>query len=155
VVLKMPRNPPHDNTILKLGKRLARLVPDGWEIRNQSAVTLPQSEPEPDLTVVRGDENTYASRHPAAPEVGLLVEVADSTLQRDQTDKLRIYAAAGIVCYWIVNLVDRRIEVYSSPASTSATSGYARRDDFGRGDSVPVVLDQLRLGEIAVSEVID
>src|SRR3954447_11137654 len=54
VVLKMPRNPPHDGTIQKVQKRLLQFAPVGWEVRIQSALTLPESEPEPDLAVVRG-----------------------------------------------------------------------------------------------------
>src|SRR5438132_62975 len=59
LVHKMSRNPPHDGTIQKVMKRLLRFHPAGWEVRVQSAITLPESEPEPDLAVVRGDENTY------------------------------------------------------------------------------------------------
>src|SRR4051812_9946272 len=64
VVLKMPRNPPHDSTIQRLERRIGRLLPAGWDLRTQCAITLSQSEPEPDLAVVRGDDTLYQTRHP-------------------------------------------------------------------------------------------
>src|SRR5262249_30603098 len=84
LVHKMSRNPPHDATIQRLMKRLLRLLPPGWDLRVQSAVTLSESEPEPDLAVVRGDENAYIARHPAGADVGLVIEVSDSTLPADR-----------------------------------------------------------------------
>src|SRR3954447_3325827 len=96
VVEKMPRNPPHDVAIQRLNKRLTRLDLAGWEVRIQSAITLPDSEPEPDVTLARGDDHTFANRHPLPAELGALIEVADSTLARDRQDKSRIYARANI-----------------------------------------------------------
>src|SRR4051812_8054697 len=64
VVFKMPRNPPHDSTLQRVQKRLFRLLPPGWDVRIQSAVTLAASEPEPDIALVRGDESRYVARHP-------------------------------------------------------------------------------------------
>ncbi len=150
VVLKMPRNPPHDTSVLKTNKRLIRIVPTGWEVRCQSAITLSDSEPEPDFAVVRGDENTFATRHPGPAEVGLLIEVADTSLDRDRHDKGPVYARANISLYWIVNLIDRQVEVYSTPSA----SGYANRKDFRVGDVVPLVLDGVNCGTIAVAELL-
>lgn len=154
VVLKMPRNPPHDTSILKIHKRLLRLTPAGWEIRVQSAITLSDSEPEPDLAAARGDENTYSARHPTARDVGMVLEVSDSTLDRDRNDKLRIYARAGIPIYWIVNLVDRCVEVYTTPSGPTATPAYANRQVYGIADSVPFTLDGISLGSIPVAEML-
>src|SRR5262249_11089254 len=80
LVLKMPRNPPHDGTLQRTLKRLAKVLPPGWDLRVQSAISLADSEPEPDLAVVREDPDGYTARHPAAADVGLVVEVSDSTL---------------------------------------------------------------------------
>jgi len=146
----MPRNPPHATSLQRVRKRIERLTPAGWDVRIQSAVTLPDSEPEPDVAVVRGDELTYAARHPGPADIGLLVEVADSTLQRDREDKGRIYARAGILVYWVVNLVDRQVEVFVlSSGSTMATPQI-----FADGSSVPLVLDGTTVGTIAVHEVL-
>src|SRR5438128_3370052 len=64
IVPKMPHNPPHDGTISLVLRRLCTSLPDDWIVRAQSAITLPDSETEPDLAVVRGPESRYLSRHP-------------------------------------------------------------------------------------------
>jgi Uma2 family endonuclease len=144
VVLKMPHNPPHDTALQRSRKRIEALLPPGWDCRIQCPVTLPDSEPEPDLAIVRGDEDTYAARHPGPADVGLLVEVSDSTLDRDRDGKGPIYAAAGIAVYWIVNLVDRQVEVRTVPAG----GVYAPCQVFAAGASVPLVLDGATVGQI-------
>jgi Uma2 family endonuclease len=140
LVLKMPRNPPHDGTIHRVLKRLGKILPSGWDVRIQSAITLADSEPEPDLAIVREDSDGYTTRHPTAADVGLVIEVADSTLAGDRTDKARIYARAGIECYWIVNLVDRQVENYTSPSGPVALPAYGQRQDYRTGDTVPLTL---------------
>jgi Uma2 family endonuclease len=111
---------------------------------------LAESEPEPDLAVVRGDENTYLHRHPGPADVALLVEVADSTLDRDRADKARIYGQAGVPVYWIVNLVDRQVEVYTSPTGPTG-AGYTSRQDLRPGALVPLALPGLALPGVAVA----
>lgn len=140
LVLKMPRNPPHDGTIHRGLKRLNRCLPLGWDVRVQSAVTLGDSEPEPDLALVREDPDGYTTRHPTAADVGLVIEVADSTLAGDRADKARIYARAGIAFYWIINLVDRQIEVYTSPSGPVSAPAYGQRQDYRPGSAVVLTL---------------
>jgi len=141
LVHKMSRNPPHDAAIQKGTKRWLRVLPAGWDLRVQSAITLnDKNEPEPDFAIVRGDETTYLTRHPVAADIGLVVEVSDTTLQGDRDDKGSIYAGAGIAYYWIVNLNDRHIEAYSSPSGPVAAPRFMQRADYGRGQSVPLTL---------------
>jgi Uma2 family endonuclease len=154
LVHKMSRNPPHDATIQKDMKRLLRLLSAGWDLRVQCAVTLPGSEPEPDLTVVRGDENVYVNRHPGPADIGLVIEVADSTLPSDRADKGRIYARAGLVCYWIINLNDRQVEVYTVPSGPAASPSYGQRTDYQAGDQVPLVLDGVTVTNVAVLDLL-
>ena len=113
VVLKMPRNPSHDGTIQTIQDLLYDLRPPGWSIRTQSSVTLGDSQPEPDLAVVRKAPDNYRSRHPGPDDFGLLIEVADSSLARDQLDKARIYARASIPIYWIVTLTLNLVLVFA------------------------------------------
>jgi Uma2 family endonuclease len=141
VVLKMPRNPRHDGTIQFISSMLQRHVPIGWGFRIQLAVVLPDSVPEPDICIARGDARAYLTRHPAAADCALVVEVADSSLLRDQRDKTRIYARAGIPLYWIVNLPDQRIEVYSNPTGPVAVPQYQTFASFQPGDQLPLPLD--------------
>ncbi len=152
LVHKMSRNPPHDAAIQKILKRLFRILPSDWDLRIQSAVTLSHSEPEPDLAIVRGDETRYLTNHPGPADIGLVIEVADSTLASDRIDKGRIYAEAGIACYWIVNLVDRQIEVYTLPSAATAAPAFAQRQDYHLGDDVPLMLDAIVAANIPVRE---
>jgi Uma2 family endonuclease len=154
LVHKMSRNPPHDGTILRLNNRLVRLLPGGWQVRIQSAITLTDSEPEPDAAVVRGDERSFDSNHPVASDIAVVIEVADSTLPGDRTDKGRVYARAGIREYWIVNLVDYRVEVYTLPSGPGVTPGYASRQDYSAGGAVSLVLDGQTVGNLPVADLL-
>lgn len=154
VVLKLPRNPPHDGTIDLVKAALPAPLPSGWMLRIQQTVVLSDSQPEPDFALVRGNPRSYLSRHPAPPDVGLLVEVADSSLLRDQRDKTRIYARGGIVCYWIVNLVDRRIEVFSQPTGPADVPAYNSFQIYQPGDDVPLVLDGVAVGSVPAAELL-
>lgn len=152
VVVKTPHIPPHDSTIQRMLRPLLRSLPDGWDLRVQSAITLSDSEPEPDFAVVRGSSADYESHHPFARDVGLLIEVADTSLARDRHDKGRIYATAGIPIYWVVNLVDRQIEVYRQPSPAGAAADYAANHCYRIGDDLPLVLDGGAVALLPVAE---
>lgn len=154
VVLKMPRNPVHDGTIQLIGRRLLGALPREWDLRCQLTVALPDSRPEPDFAVARGDARTYLPRHPTPADVGLLIEVANTSILRDQRDKARIYARANVVCYWIVNLEDRRIEVHTQPSGPGDSPAYASVVNFASGDAVPLVLDGNTVATIPVADLL-
>ncbi|GAA6623711.1 Uma2 family endonuclease [Scytonema sp. NUACC26] len=100
----------------KLSKELERLLGDRAVVRVQEPVVLlPNSEPEPDVALVRGQADDYLSNHPQPEDIFLLIEVADSSLDYDQSTKLELYAENGIQDYWIVNLVANQLECYSQP----------------------------------------
>jgi Uma2 family endonuclease len=136
----MSRNPPHDAAIQKGTGKLLGLLPAGWGLRVQSAITLSDSEPEPDFAIVQGDESAYLTRHPTPADVAVVIEVSDSTLLGDRQDKGGIYARAAIACYCIVNLIDRQIEVYTSPSGPVPDPKFARRVDYPEGDTITLVL---------------
>jgi hypothetical protein len=73
---------------------------------------------------------------------------------RDQRDKTRIYARANISCYWIINLVDMRIEYYSQPSGPADIPAYSSFSTYQPGDSIPVVLDSVTIGNIAVTDLL-
>ena len=154
LVHKMTRNPPHDACLQLIQETLPRLLPAGWCLRMQSAITLSRSEPEPDGALVRGNARTYATHHPMPSDIGMVIEVADSTLDSDRIDKGRIYAEAGIACYWIINLVDRQIEVYTQPSGATTTPAFGHRQDYRMGDGVPLLLDAAVVGNIPVRELL-
>lgn len=155
LVTKMPKNPPHRLATQLMREALADLVPAGWYVDAQEPITTTDSEPEPDVVIVRGDRRSYRDRHPGPEDVALVVEVSDTTLQRDRTTKQRLYAAAGIASYWIVNLVDGQIEVYQEPGGPAGTPHYTRRDDYQREATLTLTLDGQAVGALAVAAVLE
>jgi Uma2 family endonuclease len=153
VVLKMPKNPPHGGTV-DLVKAALGSLPSGWLLRVQQTVVLADSQPEPDFAVVRGNARSFLKRHPTPSDVGLLVEVADSSLLRDQRDKTRIYARAGVVVYWIVNLVDAQVEVYTQPSGPAVLPTYQAFHSYRSGDHVPLVLDGAQVASVPAADLL-
>jgi Uma2 family endonuclease len=154
LVNKMPQNTPHGSTVQRLTKKLIRMMLDGWEVRSQLPITLAIGEPEPDCVIVRGDDWTYSTRNPEPADFGIVIEVADSSLLTDRRDKSIIYARAGIPIYWLINLVDRRVEHYSDPRPTATPPAYATRSDYLPGQDVPITLDGQVVASIAVADLV-
>ncbi|MDY3555776.1 Uma2 family endonuclease [Gemmata sp. JC717] len=154
VVLKVPKNPAHDGTALRIRKRLSRAFSTGWDIREQGTLALSDSRPEPDLAVVREDPADYTTRHPTTADTALVIEVANISLLRDQRDKARIYARANVACYWIINLEDRRVEVHTQPSGPGAAPAYASVQSYVPGDAVPLVLDGTTVTSILVADLL-
>ena len=150
---KMIRKPVHDAIVSVVSKQLSRLLPEGWHLRIQMAVTTADSEPEPDLAVVRGGERDYLSRHPSPEDIALLVEVSETSLQRDR-NKARLYARAAVAEYWIANLVDNCIEHYSEPRSDASDARYSSHRVYRGQEMVPVVIDGSLVGHIAAAELL-
>jgi Uma2 family endonuclease len=154
LVNKMARNPPHDGTIQIQSRSLEMASPTGWCVRVQCAVTLPDSEPEPDLAVVRGNIRSYLTRHPDVSDIGTLIEVSDSTLLGDRADKGRIYARANVPIYWIANLVDHQIEVYELPSGPTAAPAYAKTTIYHVSDAIPLILDGATVATFVVQDLL-
>jgi Uma2 family endonuclease len=154
LVTKMPKNPPHRIATGLLREALRSLCPPGWYVDSQEPITTNDSEPEPDVAVIRGETKDYSDRHPGPGDVALVAEVADATLERDRTVKKSAYGRAGIAVYWIVNLVDRRIEVYSEPAGPDSPVGYRQHRQYGVADEVPVVIAGQPVGGFHVQAIL-
>jgi Uma2 family endonuclease len=150
LVAKMPKNPSHRAVTRRIKKALEAMVPSDWSVDSQDPITLSDSEPEPDIVVSRGDTSEITDRHPGPGDIGLVVEVADTTLSRDRTSKKRVYARAGLLVYWIVNIADRQIEVYTDPSGPADTPEYRHRQDFHLADEIPVIIGGQDLGHIRV-----
>ncbi len=153
VVQKMSRGKPHDFAVQALTKRLVRLLPSGWDVRVQCAITLAESEPEPDFAIVRGDESAYRDHHPGPSEIGTLIEISSSSLIIDRGDKARIYARAGIPVYWVVNVVEKVVEVFTRPSGLIEAPAYEVREEYPVGTAIPVILSGQTVGTIAVADV--
>ena len=149
----MTHNPRHDGSIDLLDEALREMLPTGWRIRTQSAISTVDSEPEPDLVVVRGTSRDFLKRHPGPDVIGLVVEVADSSLERDR-NKRRLYARASIPTYWILNLIDRQLEVYRQPSGPADEPAYKEATICKPGDETPVAFGQQPIGKVAVADLL-
>jgi Uma2 family endonuclease len=124
LVVAEPQGAYHASAITRVDYALRAVLPPGWIMRLQAPVSLDdESEPEPDLVIVPGRPGDYQDSHPSRPS--LVVEVAESSVGFDRDQKGSLYARAGIADYWLVNLVDRVLEVYREPVpDDSAVHGW-------------------------------
>lgn len=146
-----PPSPPHTATTFRLQLFLTELI-------GRRAMVWPQGNPirllnsnsvlQPDVTVLRWQDDFYGSEWPSEEAVILVVEVAHSTLPYDRKGKLALYAEAGIPEYWLINLVDRVVEVYTDPEE--GKYGSARVVKPGETIGLPGGIE----GSIAVDDVL-
>jgi len=151
IVERGDMDPPHSLTTVRLGRRLGRLIPDGWFVRENNPIRVHATyEPLPDFAVVQGDPDTaYGDRHPGPADVAIVIEISDSTLLKDRGEKLVNYEKGRIGVYWIVNLIDRQVEVFT----LRRRGAYGKPRIFKPGQSVPVVIDGAVIGQIAVTDI--
>lgn len=154
LVEKMGKKPPHTLVNQMTAELLGKLLPQGFFINIQEPITLTTSEPEPDIVIVRGTRRDYVNHHPTPPNIALVIEVSDTTLQRDRSVKQRIYAAANIPFYWLLNLIDNQLELYSQPSGTGAKAAYAQRQDYAPDTEVPLILDNTEIARIKISDLL-
>jgi Uma2 family endonuclease len=148
LVVAEPKGAYHTSARGMADDALRAALPSGWIVRTQAPISLDdESEPEPDLVVVPGGHSTYRHTHPTHP--ALTIEIADSSLAFDRQHKGSLYARAGLSDYWIVNLVDRVLEVCRDPSTdVSAPYGWRYRSitTLGPGDVVvPLVFPTSRI----------
>jgi len=114
LIVSEPQNSAHYTAIGLVEDALRAALEPGWLVRSQGPIALDdESEPEPDVAVTRGARRSYTRQYPSRP--ALVVEVAESRLAFDREHKGSLYARARLEDYWIVNLVDRVLEVYRRP----------------------------------------
>ena len=137
IITMSPKLTPHAYAVNQLMYTLMAGFGASAIVRVQDPIVLNNwSEPEPDIAVCSPILDRYKHAHPRADQVLLVVEVAESSLTYDRIRKTRAYAASGIVEYWIVNLIDQRIEVFTDPDPRS--HNYRQRRDVGAGESLPL-----------------
>jgi Uma2 family endonuclease len=132
LIVAEPKGAAHYTAVVKTARALEAAFGPGWYVRREGPVGLDDdSEPEPDVAVVVGDPDDYSRAHPA--RAVLTVEVSESSLAMDRVRKGSVYARAGLAEYWVLNLIDRVLEVYREPAPDGAAPfgwGYTRSDVF-------------------------
>jgi Uma2 family endonuclease len=154
LVRKMPKSRIYCATTELVARALVRVLPDGWHVESQESITLFGSEFEPDVAVVRGGGRDYLDRNPGGDDLGLVTEVSESTLRDDRGFKKWMYARAAVPVYWIVNLPDRQLEVYSDPTGPAEKPDYRNRQDVGMADQVPLVIEGREVARLSVRELL-
>ena len=112
IVEMSPETPLHYNTAKRGVRYLEELLKGKAEVRFNGAITLADSEPEPDIAIVRLPESRYDEHHPYPEDIYWLVEVSNTSLKKDLELKKSIYAAANIPEYWVWDLADKKIHVF-------------------------------------------
>jgi len=156
LVVAEPQGSYHASAVGTVGDALRARLPAGWLVRVQMPVALDdQSEPEPDIAVVPGDWADYRTNHPTRP--ALVVEIAETSLAFDRREKASLYARAGIRDYWVVNLVDRELEVFRDPEPDETAAygwNYRTIEQFAPGAVVSLLAlpsVQLRVSDLIVA----
>ncbi|EAQ80722.1 Uma2 family endonuclease [Blastopirellula marina] len=119
IVEKMNQRPIHGFVVRLLNEFFLRELPEGCLCQCQLPITSERSEPEPDIAIVLGVHADFRNRHPNGADCRLVIEVADTSLERDRA-KADIYRTAGVQEYWIVNISDQCLERYAYTDKGSA-----------------------------------
>lgn len=154
IVRKMTFKPAHPTLVALTLHVIGPVLPKGWHCRGQAPVTTDTSEPEPDVSVVKGQIRDYLDRHPDPSKIAVAIEIADSSLCIDRQVKCPHYARNRIPVYWIINIPDQRIEVYSDPTGPRKKPDYRQRRDYGSADEVPLVIEGREVARIPARELL-
>jgi len=141
IVEMSPETPIHYSTAKRNAKYLETLLAGRAEVRFNGPITLTDSEPEPDIAIVRLPESTYDQRHPAPDDIFWIIEVAKTSLQKDREIKATVYATANIQEYWILNLHDRQLIVLRNPQNGS----YRSEQIFQTGTVTPLAFPDVQV----------
>ncbi len=153
VVEKSRQSLRHESALEKL-QDVLRVVPEDWQVRVQQPLALGDSQPQPDIAVVRKVLDDYADGPPQATDVVMVVEAADASLLLDRRLKARIYARAGILNYWVLNLLDSQLEVFTNPSGLVPMPGYQEQRIYRIEDRISLVIGLDDLGTIRIGELI-
>ena len=135
----------HAAVVKLLSAKLFHLFSNKFIISVQDPVHLNQwTEPQPDIALLKFQENYYADSHPQPENILLVIEVADTSYEYDHQIKKAIYANAGIPKFWIVNLNENRIEVFHAPEQDE----YKVRKLYFTGDSIPILEKEVKVNDV-------
>lgn len=154
IVRKMTKHPPYWICMELVRKALTGLQNPEYFIHSQNPVTTRDSEPEPDLSLVRGEPRNYLGGNPDPKKAPLVIEVANSSFSKDRGIKKRVYARARISVYWLVNLPKSQVEIYTEPSRPTAKPDYRKCEIAEPEDVLPIVIDGHEIGQIKVKDIL-
>ena len=151
LVSRMPESPLHGAVCEAIRLAIEAILLAAWHTRSEKGLRIPSqiSVPRPDLVIVRGTPRDYLARYPEPADTALVIEVSYTSLDEDRA-MADIYGAGGIPVYWLVNLVDGQVEVYSDPGP----DGYRTHEVLAPGHALHLMVDGVAIGEIAVADIL-
>ena len=147
IVTMSPEKPIHSSRIDTVADYLRNVLRGIAKVREAHPITLDTSEPEPDIAIVRFNDNNYGDRHPDPQDIYWLVEISSSTLIKDLEEKSMIYAFNGIPEYWVVDLPHNKLWVFTSPKQ----NGYSGKEEVTTGNFKPLAFPTI---DIKVEEIL-
>ena len=141
IVTVSPEKPIHSSKTDTIAEYLREVLRGIAKIREAHPITLDNSEPEPDIAIVRFNDNNYSQRHPYARDIYWIVEISNRTLTKDLEEKSITYARNGIVEYWVIDLVNNKLWLFTNPQS----NGYQNRQEMTQGIIHPIAFPQVKI----------
>jgi Uma2 family endonuclease len=154
VVPKARQTLKHETALENIQEVIGKMAPGGWHLRVQQPLACGTSQPEPDAAMVRDALDQYEDRPPEPNDAALVVEVADASLTLDRRLKGRIYARAGIILYWLLNLVDNQLEVYSNATGPVPMPGFQEKRIYRVEEKLSLIVGLGDLGQIRVRDLL-
>jgi Uma2 family endonuclease len=149
---KMAKTKAHGYVWSAVNMAVALRLPEGWSLWPESTIVLdPTNAPLPDFAVVRGAsplDFAAPERYPGPGDIGLLIEIAVTSLRADLTTALEQYARAAIPAYWVVDVPGRRVVVHTEPRVVEGRGEYARIETYRPGQALPLILDGQEVARI-------
>lgn len=138
IISMSPINSNHSGLINLITRNLFTILGNSASISIQNPLRLNEySEPEPDIVVAKFKKDAYRTAHPTPKEVYFLVEVSDSSLDFDRKIKIPLYAKAGVPEYWIVNIPEQQVEIYTHPGDGEYLNRYiAKKGDTAKATGI-------------------
>ena len=141
IITVSPEKPIHSSRIDTVADYLRSLLKEKAKVREAHPITLDNSEPEPDIAIVRFNDNNYANHHPYPQDIYWLVEISNSTLVKDIEQKSVTYARNGITEYWVIDLPHNKLWVFTLPKQ----KGYAAKREVIAGNIQPVAFSDVNI----------
>ena len=141
IVEMTPEAPPHAFYGEEMADYLRSCLSNRALIKEARPITLIDSEPEPDIAVVKLPRTRYRERHPYAEDIYWVIEVSNSSLTKDLELKKQIYAEAGIQEYWVINLKAKQLIVFRSPQGDD----YLSQQEIIKGEISPLAFPDIKV----------
>lgn len=141
IVTVSPESPIHSSKIDTIAEYLRKVLQKIAKIREAHPITLDNSEPEPDIAIVRFNDNNYSQRHPYSQDIYWIVEISNRTLTKDLEEKSVTYARNSIREYWVIDLVNNKLWLFTNPQK----DGYQNRQEITEGIINPIAFPEIRI----------